>query len=142
MFLPLKMTLGSSRILLATLVLLHGLAMWAVGLTALPMGLKGAMMAGLVLGLAWQGWVHRNFGVGPRIRGVRVDRKNALWLEGLGTEPQQAELLGAWLGPGLGLAAFSSKGRVHRLVWLPDSADRDDLRRWRVWLRWQRGQNS
>lgn len=137
MFLPLKITLGSSRILLATLALLHGLAMGAVGLTALPMGLKGAMMFGLVLSMGWQGRTYRNFGVGPRIRGVKVDRKNALWLEGLAAEPQQAELFSAWLGPGLGLASFRSQGRVHHLIWLPDSADRDDLRRWRVWLRWQ-----
>jgi hypothetical protein len=137
MFLPLKMSLRPSRILLLILTLLHGLAAWAVTLTVLPVTVKVALFALLVCSMAWQGWLYRSFYAGQRIRAVRVDTKNSLWLDGLGQESQHAELRNAWLGPGFGVAAIKSKGRVHHLVWMPDSADRQVLRRWRVWLRWK-----
>jgi hypothetical protein len=137
MFLPIKMTIKPSRLLMLILAVLHGLAIGAVSLTALPVILKGAFFAALILSMAWQGWLYRSFDAGRKIRAVRVDSKHTLWLDGLGEESHQAELKSAWLGPGFGVATVSSKGRLHRLLWMPDSADREALRRWRVWLRWK-----
>jgi hypothetical protein len=137
MFLPIKLTLKASRHLLLILAMLHGLALCAVSLTALPVILKGIFVVVLVLSMVWQGWVYQHVDAWCAIRGVRVDSKNLLWLEGLGEESQQAELENAWLGPGFGVATVSSKGHIHRVLWMPDSADKEGLRRWRVWLRWK-----
>ena len=137
MFLPLKMTLKPSRLLLLVLAVLHALAAWAVMLTALPVALQVSILVALLAGFGWQVWIYRRFKIGRQVRVIRVDTKNALWLEGLSDEPQLAELKSAWLGAGFGLATMSSKGKSYRLLWMPDSADRQDLRRWRVWLSWR-----
>jgi Membrane-bound toxin component of toxin-antitoxin system len=137
MFLPIKMTLRPSRQLLLIVTVLRGLALWAVSLTALSVTLKGIFVVALVFSVVWQGWRYWHADAGRRIGGVRVDAKNVLWLEGLGEESHQAELKNAWLGPGFGVATVSSKGHIHRVLWMPDSADKEGLRRWRVWLRWK-----
>jgi hypothetical protein len=136
MFLPLTVTLKRSSMLLLIVALLHGLAAWAVTLTALPSALQGSIVFLLVVSMARQGWLYWRFPAGQKIRALGVDRKNALWLEGDGQEAQPAELENAWLGPGLGVASVRSRERMYRVLWLPDSADAQALRRWRVWLRW------
>ena len=138
MFLPLTVTIRPSRILLLTLATLHGLAAWAVTLTALPAVVQGSLLFLLALSMAWQGWRYRHFPAGQEIQALSVDRKSALWLEEDGLAAQPAELENAWLGPGLGVAFVRSRERTYRVLWLPDSADAQALRRWRVWLRWGR----
>lgn len=136
MFLPLTVTIKPSRILLLILAILHGLAAWAVTLTALPKAIQCSLLFLLALSVARQGWLYLHFPAGQTIRALSVDRKNALWLLRVGEEVQPAELESAWLGPGLGVASVRSGERTYRVLWLPDSADAQMLRRWRVWLRW------
>ena len=136
MFLPLTVTIKRSRILLLILAILHGLAAWAVTLTGLSKPMQGSLLFLLALSLARQVWLDRHFQAGQRIRALGVDRKDALWLEMDGREAQPAELENAWLGPGLGVASVRSGEETYRVLWLPDSADPQTLRRWRVWLRW------
>jgi hypothetical protein len=137
MFLPLKVTLKPSRIMLLVLATLHGLAALAVVLTGLSLVTKVGLWIAICLSLVWQSHAFYRFAAGKRIRELRVDSRHGLWIGGLGKEPQQAELKNAWLGPGYGVVAISSEGRTFHLAWMPDSADREELRRWRVWLRWR-----
>lgn len=136
MFLPLTVTIKRSSMLPLILAILHGLAAWAVTLTALPKAIQCFLLLLLALSAARQGWLYLHFPFGKTIRALSVDRKNALWLLMDGEEAQPAELQSAWLGLGLGVASFRSGNRTARVLWLPDSADAQILRRWRVWLRW------
>jgi hypothetical protein len=136
MFLPLTVTIKPSRILLLILAILHGLAVWAVTLTALPRAIQGGLLFLLALSMARQGWLYLHFPAGQKVRALSVDRKNALWLSMDGEEVQPAELESAWLGPGLGVASVRNGETTYRVLWLPDSAGPQALRRWRVWLRW------
>lgn len=139
MFLPLNMTIGPSRTLLRVLAILHAMSIGVVLLLPAPLFIKDFLVAALVVSMAWQGAFSRRFRPGQKIRAVRVDSKQSLWLEGLDWEPQPAELINAWLGPKLGVAAINCRGKTHRLVWMPDSASQDEIRRWHVWLRWRTG---
>lgn len=136
MFLPVRVTIKPSRILLLTMAIVHGLAAWAVVLTALPAVVQSGLLLLLALSLARQGWLYRHFPAGQDIQTLRVDRKSALWIERDGHEAQPAELDNAWLGPGLGVATVLSGNKRYRVLWLPDSVDAQALRRWRTWLRW------
>ncbi|MGA7950566.1 MAG: hypothetical protein WCA45_10490 [Thiobacillaceae bacterium] len=136
MFLPLTVTLRRSRILLIILPILHGSAAWAVALTALPIEVQGGLLLLLALSMAAQGWRYRYFPAGRKILALSVDRKSGLWLDRGGAEVQAAELDKAWLGPGLGVVTVRSGDSIYRVLWLPDSADAQALRRWRVWLHW------
>ena len=136
MFLPIRVTIQPSRILLLALGILHGLAAWAVVLTAVPAAVQGGLLLLLAISLARQCWLYLHFPAGQEIRALGVDRKNGLWIELAGQDAQPAELENAWLGPGLGVATVRSANRTHRILWMPDSADAETLRRWRVWLRW------
>jgi hypothetical protein len=136
MFLPLTVTLRRSRILLIILAMLHGMAAWAVALSALPVEVQGGLLLLLALSMAGQGWLYRSFPAGRKILALSVDQKSALWLDRGGAEVQAAELDKAWLGPGLGVVTVRSGDRIYRVLWLPDSADAQALRRWRVWLHW------
>jgi hypothetical protein len=136
MFLPLTVTIRPSRILLVTLAILHGLAAWAATLTALPAVVQGSLLFLLALSMARQGWLYWRFPAGHKIRALSVDRKDALWVDVGGQDAQPAELENAWLGAGVGVASVRSGNRTYRVMWLPDSADAQALRRWRVWLRW------
>ncbi len=136
MFLPVTVTLRRSRILLIILAMLHGLAAWAVALTALPVEVQGGLLLLLALSMAGQGWLYRYFPAGRKILALSVDQKSALWLDRGGAEVEAAELDKAWLGPGLGVVTVRSGDRIYRVLWLPDSADAQALRRWRIWLHW------
>ena len=136
MFLPLTVTLKPSRMLLLVLASLHGLAGWAVTLTALPVAIQCGLLFLLTLSMVRRAWLFLHFSTGQEVRALSVDRKNAIWLDRGEAELQLAELESAWLGPGLGVASVRSGKRTYRVLWLPDSADAQALRRWRVWLRW------
>jgi hypothetical protein len=136
MFLPLRVTIEPSRILLLILAIAHSLAAWAVAQSALPAMLQASLLLVLAASLARRGWLYLHFPVEQQIRALGVDRKSALWIERDGHEAQPAELENAWLGPGLGVASVRSGNKTYRVLWLPDSADAQALRRWRAWLRW------
>lgn len=131
MFLPLELTLRPSRIYAGILALVHVLAFFGVWLAALPPGLQAALGLALAAG-GMRVW--RGISGGPRA--LRVSSSGEV--EVFAGRWQAARISGRpvvlpWL---VSLALRPETGGVLRLVLLPDSAEREALRRLRVWLLW------
>ncbi|MBU1223217.1 MAG: hypothetical protein KKA22_12305 [Gammaproteobacteria bacterium] len=127
----------SSRRLGLLLAAMAALALFAIGLAALPLAVQlglGALVIGLV---AWGGQRAR-----PRTR-LRIAADGRLQCLDEAMEWRDAEVLGdSFVSTGLIVLRYRMTGQVRSLTLLPDSADADDLRRLRVALRWARRTRS
>lgn len=131
MFLPLELTLRPSRVYRAVLLAGHGLALLGVALAALPTGVQAVMCAALLVSLMWA-W--RQFSSMPR--GMRVAQSGQVEL--LEAEWRPARVRGRpvvlpWL---TSLELEVEGGKSCCLALFRDSADREGLRKLRVWLKW------
>jgi hypothetical protein len=131
MFLPLELTLRPSRIYLAVLTMAHGLALAGIWLAALPLWIRALMTVALAAG-ALRLWREST----NNVRGLRVSQSGQI--EVLDSEWQPANVLGRpvvlpWF---VSLLLEPEVGETRTLILWPDSADKDILRKLRVWLRW------
>ena len=130
MFLPLTLDLRGSRLGLGVQSLAHGLAAWALWLSAATLALCLAGSAMLALSWAWQMRRARApaaLNLGKSALRVRMSGE---WLD--------ARLEGAYVSPLLVVMRLDAGGRRMRVVLWPDSADAEGLRRLRAWLNWGR----
>jgi hypothetical protein len=131
MFLPLELSLRPSRIYSAVMALAHGLALLGIWLAALPVGAQAMLTLALSVSVIWA-W--REISSGPR--GLRVSQSGQMELQD--GEWRAAQIKGRpvvlpWL---ISLTLVSEAGKTCRLMFWPDCADADLLRKLRVWLRW------
>ena len=128
-----EIKLKPSRRLGLLLTGMAALALLAIGLAALTVGIKLAMGA-MVIGLAAWGWRRAR-----PLACLRIAGDGRLQCLDDSTEWREAEVLGdSFVSPGLIVLRYRVAGRVRTLTLLPDSAGADDLRRLRVSLRWTR----
>ena len=134
-----EIELKPSRRLGLLLLGMTALALVAVGLAALPAGIRLALGAGVV-GLGAWGWRRWRFtGV------LRVTADGRLQCPDGDGEWGDIEVQGDSLVSSALIVLRYRKGadkRVHSLTLLPDSAEADGLRRLRVSLRWTRRTRS
>jgi hypothetical protein len=126
-------------LLASALILVHALALWAVwaSLRGWPAHLAGAAIVAsltITLGqaLLWSG--QQTVSLELREDG------HAAWRVGKGTWQEGTLGRRHFVSEVLVVLELERPGRApKRVVLLPDSAAKDDLRRLRVWLRWQGG---
>ncbi len=133
MFLPLELTLRPSGIWRAVLFGGHALALLGVWLAVLPPEAQAALSVALAVSLIW---ARREFSSMPR--GLRVAQSGQVEL--LESEWRPARVRGRpvvlpWL---TSLELEIEGGKPCRIALLPDSADKEGLRKLRVWLKWGR----
>lgn len=124
-----------SRILLVIGGVSHVLAGAAVIVSNLPWWVKAGFIAGIALSLAWFGYC---YGYLPGRRFIAcIELLDGRWrLETGAGGVQRGQLTGGYAHPLIVIVNFQLDGGGRRsLTLLPDSADPDDLRRLRVWLR-------
>ena len=131
MFLPLQLTLRPSRIYAAALAGAHGFALLGVWRAVLPLWLQTALSLALASSLIWA-W--REISSGPT--GLRISQSGQV--EVLERDWMAARITGRpvvlpWL---VSLRLELDGGQTRRMSFLRDSADADDLRKLRVWLKW------
>jgi toxin CptA len=133
-----EIELKPSRRLGLLLAAMAALALFAIGLAALPLVVQlglGVVVIGLV---AWGGRRARR----PRIR-LRIAADGRLKCLDEAMEWRDAEVLGdSFVSAGLIVLRYRTAGKARSLTLLPDSAGPDDLRRLRVALRWARRTRS
>lgn len=120
--------------MLAWLLLLHALALPAVALPPFPLPVKLALLAAILLSLAWH-WRRRLSQRQPRaVRGLRWEEGDLCILRLATGERLSARLAGhAFIMPWLVILYF--RGRPRQLVLLPDMLPAEAFRRLRVRLR-------
>jgi hypothetical protein len=137
-----------SRVMAVMLIVVHGVAVWAVWVSGLPIAthitLKLALALSLCLSLRQSGWLNApGFVTSLRIRPAAPeeggDRVEAIFRNGSRLEGEVLE--GNFVAPWLVTLGFRAHGSRRWLpptviTLLPDSADRESLRRLRVRLRW------
>ncbi|MFZ1828135.1 MAG: protein YgfX [Candidatus Competibacteraceae bacterium] len=134
----LNMQLRRSRILLISGSAVHVLSGAAVLVSSIPWWVKAGLIAGIVLSLAWLGYC---YGYPRGLRFIaRIELLDGRWrLETGAGGVHRGQLIGGYAHPLIVIVNFQLEGGGRRsLTLLPDSADPDDLRRMRVWLRTQR----
>ena len=137
-----------SRLMAVALILVHGVAVWTVWFSALPIAVHLTLKAGLVASLWFclrqSGWLNAprfvtSFRIRPASHEEEGDRIEAQCRDG---SSLQGEILeGNFVAPWLVTLGYRPDGawrwtppRVIAL--LPDSASRESLRGLRVRLRW------
>jgi toxin CptA len=133
-----EIELKPSRRLGLLLLVMVALALGAIGLAALPVGVRLALGAA-VIGLGAWGWRQT-----LPLASLRIAADGRLqWLDDA-AEWRDAEVLGdSFVSPALIVLRYRTAGRqAGALTLLSDSADADDLRRLRVSLRWTRRTRS
>jgi len=133
-----EIELKPSRRLGLLLLVMVALALGAIGLAALPVGVRLALGAA-VIGLGAWGWRQT-----LPLASLRIAADGRLqWLDDA-AEWRDAEVLGdSFVSTALIVLRYRTAGRhAGALTLLSDSADADDLRRLRVSLRWTRRTRS
>ena len=137
-----------SRLMAVVLIAVHAVSVWAVWVSALPIAthimLKSALALSLWFCMRQSGWLNAPwFATAVRIRPADAeeagDRIEVQYRNGRRVEGEILE--GSFVAPWLVTLGFRPKGArrwIPRKVitLLPDSADRESLRRLRVRLRW------
>lgn len=133
--LGLDIELRPSRWFLVVGGLTHGLAGLAVVLAGVPMGLKAGFILGLGLSAVWLGWRNGSHRYYQFI--VRIALLDGHWrLQTRDGLIHPARLRGGCIHPLITILNFHlDQGRSRSITLLPDSAEAEDLRRLRVWLR-------
>jgi hypothetical protein len=131
----LNIQLRRSRILLISGSAVHVLSGVAVVVSSIPWWVKTGLIAGIVLSLAWFGYCH-GYLQGQRFI-TYVEWLDGRWrLETGDGGVHRGQLIGGYAHPLIVIVNFQlDDGGRRSLTLLPDSADPDDLRRMRVWLR-------
>jgi hypothetical protein len=113
----------------------HILAGAAVVVSSLPWWVKIGFIIGIALSWAWFGYCY-GYSTGPRFI-TRVEWLDGRWrLETGAGGVHHGQLIGGYAHPLIVILNFQlDDGGRRSLTLLPDSADPDDLRRMRVWLR-------
>ena len=126
-----------SRWLLLSGGVSHLLAGIAVMVADLPWWVKAGFIAALWLSLVWFGYCY-GYPAGQQFI-VRLELLDGRWrLETGSGAIYRGQLIGGYAHPLIVILHFRlDDGRYRSLTLLPDSADGDDLRRMRVWLRTQ-----
>jgi Flp pilus assembly protein TadB len=134
----LNIQLRRSRILLISGSAVHVLSGIAVVVCSLPLWIKVGLIAGIVLSLAWFGYCY-GYPQGRRFI-ARIELLDGRWrLETGDGGAHRGQLIGGYAHLLIVIVNFQLEhGGRRSLALLPDSADPDDLRRMRVWLRTQR----
>lgn len=116
----------------------HILAGAAVVVSSIPWWVKAGLIAGIVLSLAWFGYCY-GYPQGRRFI-ARIELLDGRWrLETGDGGVHRGQLIGGYAHLLIVIVNFQlADGGRRSLTLLPDSADPDDLRRLRVWLRTQR----
>jgi len=116
----------------------HVLANAAVVVSSIPWWVKAGFIAGIVLSLAWFGYCY-SYPQGRRFI-ARIELLDGRWrLETGDGGVHRGQLIGGYAHLLMVIVNFQLEdGGRQSLALLPDSADPDDLRRMRVWLRTQR----
>ena len=137
-----------SRLMAIMLIAVHGVAVWAVWVSALPVAMHITLKLVLVLSLWFclrqSGWLYAprfvtSLRIRPAAQDEEGDRLEAQCRNGSRLEGEVLE--GNFVAPWLVTLGFRPHG-VRRwfprkvITLLPDSADRESLRRLRVRLRW------
>ena len=127
-----------SRLLLLSGGACHVLANAAVVVSSIPWWVKAGFIAGIVLSLAWFGYCY-SYPQGRRFI-ARIELLDGRWrLETGDGGVHRGQLIGGYAHLLMVIVNFQLEdGGRRSLALLPDSADPDDLRRMRVWLRTQR----
>ena len=134
-----EIELKPSRRLGLLLLVMAALALGAIGLAALPVGVRLALGTAVVGLLGAWGWRQT-----LPLASLRIAADGRLqWLDDA-AEWRDAEVLGdSFVSPALIVLRYRTAGRhAGALTLLSDSADADDLRRLRVSLRWTRRTRS
>ena len=134
--------LHRSQILLISGSAVHVLSGIAVVVCSLPLWIKVGLIAGIVLSLAWFGYCY-GYPQGRRFI-ARIELLDGRWrLETGDGGVQRGQLIGGYAHLLIVILNFQlDDGGRRSLTLLPDSADPDDLRRLRVWLRTQRSDDE
>ena len=131
-----------SRLLLISGGIGHLLAGLAVAVCSLPLWIKTGLIVGIALALIRFGW---QYGY-PHGRGflVRIELLDGRWLLETGDGIRyHAGLIDGYAHPGIVILNFRlESGEQRSLVLLPDAAEREALRRLRVWLRTRRDEDE
>ena len=115
--------------LMLMMVLLAGLS---IALAYLPVWIQMTLAASLLSTMIYYIWIMRQ-----PLLGVRIKSDGQIQLSVANGEWQSTELMpGSFVSPGLSVVRLRTKHTMHRLILLPDSAGRDELRRLRLSLRW------
>ena len=138
----LNIQLRRSGILLISGSAVHVLSGIAVVVCSLPLWIKGGLIAGVVLSLAWFGDCY-GYPQGRRFI-ARIELLDGRWrLETGDGGVHRGQLIGGYAHLLIVILNFQLEdGRRRSLTLLPDSVDSDDLRRLRVWLRTQRSDDE
>lgn len=134
----LNIQLRRSRILLISGSAVHVLSGIAVIVSSVPWWVKAGLIAGIFLSLAWFSYGY-GYPQGRRFI-VRIELLDRRWrLETGDGGVHRGQLIGGYAHLLIVIVNFELEdGGRRSLTLLPDSADHDDLRRLRVWLRTQR----
>lgn len=137
----LKINLRPSRILAATLVLAHGVAIAMVALAGMPLWLELIAIAALVASLVFDVRQTALLRAPDAVIGLEITSDDKFSIQPRRGEWIECEVLGSTYVTSfltiLNLKGIDS-GRNTRAVILPDSLDAEDFRKLRVWLRWKR----
>ena len=138
----LNIQLRRSRILLISGSAVHVLSGIAAIVSSLPWWVKAGFIAGIVLSLAWFGYCY-SYPQGRRFI-ARIELLDGRWrLETGEGGMHRGQLIGGYAHLLIVILNFQlADGGRRSLTLLPDSADPDDLRRLRVWLRTQRSDDE
>jgi len=138
----LNIQLRRSRILLISGSAVHVLSGIAAIVSSLPWWVKAGFIAGIVLSQAWFGYCY-GYPQGRRFIAC-IELLDGRWRLKTGDgATHHARLIGGYAHPLIVILNFRLENdRRRSLTLLPDSADPDDLRRLRVWLRTQRSDDE
>ena len=136
----LQISLNPSRLLAAILIVAHACAIGLVLMIELPQWLKLAAASGLVLQCILvvyrRAFLH---GAEPVIA-LEVSSDHRLSIRTRRSGWQECDVLGStYVSPYLTIMnlRLSSERMARHVTLLPDSLNRDDFRRLRVWLKWK-----
>lgn len=134
-------SLRSSRILAATLVLAHGAAIAMVVLAGMAPWLEAIAIAALAASLVFNVRQSALLHAADAVIGLEIASDDKFSIQTRRGGWIECEVLGSTYVTSfltiLNLKRTDS-GRITRAVILPDSLDTEDFRKLRVWLRWKR----
>ncbi len=131
-----------SRLLLLGGAVCHVLAGGAVIVSSVPWWVQAGLIVGIVVSLVWLGYCY-GYPQGRRFIAC-IELLDGRWRLKTGDgATHHARLIGGYAHPLIVILNFRlENGRRRSLTLLPDSADPDDLRRMRVWLRTQQSDDE
>jgi toxin CptA len=136
-----RIAIGPSRILAAVLGIAHGVALAALGVTAVPTWLKAVMGTALGLSCAWSVYSSALLRGRRALVELVVAEDGGVWCRARnGTEFEARLLDSSFVSPWMTVLNLRTDGepRLRHMILVPDNVAPDAFRRLRVLLRWSR----